>query len=63
MTIPLGAEDHHCVNAASGPWTSGSILLALSYNTKKRSLVVQIKKCINLLAKDSNGFSDPFVKM
>jgi Ca2+-dependent lipid-binding protein len=35
----------------------------LCYNTQKRALSVVIKRCINLLAMDKNGFSDAFVKL
>lgn len=63
MSVPLCSEDQHCIEASTCGQSYGSILTALSYNTKKRALVVQIKKCINLMAKDNNGFSDPFVKL
>lgn len=64
MSIPLEAEDKHSVEAAlSGPWPHGQILISLCYNTRRRALMVQVKRCSNLMAKDSNGFSDPFVKL
>lgn len=63
MSVPLCSEDQYCIEASSAGHACGSILLGLSYNTKKRSLVVQIKRCTNLMAKDNNGFSDPFVKL
>lgn len=64
MSVPLGAEDQYSIDAVtSGPWNYGQILLSLCYNTRKRALIVLIKKCINLMAKDNNGFSDPFVKL
>lgn len=53
--------------ALSGP--SGSepfgprLLLALCYNTKKRALAVTVCKAAELPPRDSNGYSDPFVKM
>ncbi|KAL1489419.1 hypothetical protein ABEB36_014315 [Hypothenemus hampei] len=44
-------------------WSRGQILLSLCYSTKKRALLVTVKKCANLLPMDNNGFSDPFVKL
>lgn len=64
MSIPLEAEDKHCVDAAAcGPWPNGRILVAICYNTRLRALIVQVKRCGNLLARDKNGLSDPFVKL
>ena len=64
MTIPLGAEDQYSIEAStSGPWPRGHIFISLSYNTKKRALVVMVKRCTDLLPMDSNGSSDPFVKL
>lgn len=62
-SVPLGAQDEICQKASSAIFTRGSILIALCYNTKRRALVVQIKRCTNLIAMDNNGFSDPFVKV
>lgn len=64
MSVPLGADDQFSVEAGStGPWVRGQILIALCYNTKKRSLMVMVKRCVNLVSMDSNGFSDPFIKL
>jgi hypothetical protein len=63
MTIPLGSEDRFSMESLSTDSTNGQILIALCYNTQKRALSVVIKRCINLLAMDKNGFSDAFVKM
>lgn len=64
MTVPLDVEDNYCIEAAmSGPWQYGQILIALCYNTKRRSLIVKIDRCTNLMAMDKNGFSDPFIKL
>lgn len=41
----------------------GRILVSLSYNTEKGCLLVGIIRCAHLAAMDSNGYSDPFVKM
>lgn len=64
MSVPLGAEDQYTLEAAqSGPWPRGQIQISLCYNTKRRALMVIIQKCIGLVSMDSNGFSDPFVKL
>lgn len=39
------------------------ILLALCYSTKRRALVVTVCRAADLPPQDSNGFSDPFVKL
>ncbi|XP_064190943.1 double C2-like domains, gamma isoform X1 [Anguilla rostrata] len=41
----------------------GRILVSLLYNTEKQALVVGIVRCAHLAAMDSNGYSDPFVKI
>ncbi|KAL6459397.1 hypothetical protein MHYP_G00328690 [Metynnis hypsauchen] len=41
----------------------GRILVSLCYIVEKTSLVVGIIRCAHLAAMDSNGYSDPFVKM
>ncbi|WAR01148.1 DOC2B-like protein [Mya arenaria] len=41
----------------------GKVLLALKYSTAKQALVVGVIRCSGLAAMDSNGYSDPFVKL
>uniref|UniRef100_A0A8C2F1G4 Double C2-like domains, delta n=1 Tax=Cyprinus carpio TaxID=7962 RepID=A0A8C2F1G4_CYPCA len=41
----------------------GRILVSLLYITEKSSLIVGIIRCAHLAAMDSNGYSDPFVKI
>ncbi|CAH0696558.1 unnamed protein product [Spodoptera exigua] len=43
--------------------TGPRILLALCYSTKRRALVVTICRGADLPPQDSNGYSDPFVKL
>jgi len=41
----------------------GRILVSLLYNTSIDRLTIGIKRCAGLAAMDSNGLSDPYVKM
>ncbi len=41
----------------------GRILISLSYNSQQGHLIVGVVRCVHLAAMDSNGYSDPFVKM
>ncbi|KAG6448817.1 hypothetical protein O3G_MSEX005738, partial [Manduca sexta] len=52
------------LSGASGSEPAGPrVLLALCYSTKKRALVVTVCKAADLPPQDSNGYSDPFVKL
>ena len=41
----------------------GKILLSLRYATAKQCLFVRIIRCAELAAMDTNGYSDPYVKV
>ena len=41
----------------------GRILVSLQYNTNIDQLTIGIRRCAGLAAMDSNGLSDPYVKM
>ncbi|XP_051541791.1 rabphilin-3A-like isoform X3 [Myxocyprinus asiaticus] len=41
----------------------GRILVSLTYNSQQGRLIVGVVRCAHLTAMDSNGYSDPFVKI
>uniref|UniRef100_A0A8C1VEK6 Rabphilin 3A homolog (mouse), b n=1 Tax=Cyprinus carpio TaxID=7962 RepID=A0A8C1VEK6_CYPCA len=41
----------------------GRILISLTYNSQQSRLIVGVVRCAHLAAMDSNGYSDPFVKI
>ncbi|XP_068430072.1 double C2-like domain-containing protein beta [Clinocottus analis] len=41
----------------------GRILVSLTYNSQQGRLMVGVVRCAHLAAMDSNGYSDPFVKI
>ncbi|XP_030623935.1 rabphilin-3A [Chanos chanos] len=41
----------------------GRILVSLTYNSQQGRLIVGVVRCAHLAAMDSNGYSDPFVKI
>ncbi|XP_050977465.1 rabphilin-3A isoform X2 [Labeo rohita] len=41
----------------------GRILISLTYNSQQGRLIVGVVRCAHLAAMDSNGYSDPFVKI
>lgn len=41
----------------------GRIQISLRYKSQKNQLIVGIIRCAGLAAMDSNGYSDPFVKV
>lgn len=41
----------------------GKILVSLKFSTHKQALIVGIIRCAELAAMDSNGYSDPYVKV
>ncbi|XP_061589332.1 double C2-like domain-containing protein beta [Cololabis saira] len=41
----------------------GRVLISLTYNSQQSRLIVGVVRCAHLAAMDSNGYSDPFVKI
>ncbi|XP_022595536.1 rabphilin-3A-like [Seriola dumerili] len=51
------------VNESEDSEERGRILVSLMYNTQQGRLIVGVVRCAHLAAMDSNGYSDPFVKV
>ncbi|XP_047425894.1 rabphilin-3A [Mugil cephalus] len=51
------------VNEAEDSEERGRILVSLTYNSQQSRLIVGVVRCAHLAAMDSNGYSDPFVKV
>lgn len=51
------------VNEGEDSEDRGRILVSLLYNSQLGRLVVGVVRCAHLAAMDSNGYSDPFVKV
>lgn len=54
-----------CVQLSEGEDSEerGRILVSLMYNSQQGRLMVGVVRCAHLAAMDSNGYSDPFVKV
>ncbi|XP_071322628.1 rabphilin-3A isoform X2 [Trachinotus anak] len=51
------------VNESEDSEERGRILVSLTYNSQQSRLIVGVVRCAHLAAMDSNGYSDPFVKV
>ncbi|XP_074546376.1 rabphilin-3A isoform X2 [Halichoeres trimaculatus] len=51
------------VNEGDDSEERGRILVSLTYNSQQGRLIVGVVRCAHLAAMDSNGYSDPFVKV
>lgn len=51
------------VNEGDDGEERGRILISLTYNSEQSRLMVGVVRCAHLAAMDSNGYSDPFVKV
>lgn len=56
---------HVCVQVNEGDDSEerGRVLVSLTYNSQQGRLIVGVVRCAHLAAMDSNGYSDPFVKV
>nr|XP_034175975.1 rabphilin-1 [Osmia lignaria] len=64
----VSLQDHYPVDNEEAAWGvfptgRGQIHLSLGYCTRRGALMVTIHRATNLLPMDSNGSSDPFVKL
>lgn len=51
------------LNESESSEERGRILVSLMYNSQQSRLIVGVVRCAHLAAMDSNGYSDPFVKV
>lgn len=51
------------INEGDDSEERGRILVSLMYNSQQSRLIVGVVRCAHLAAMDSNGYSDPFVKV
>ncbi|KAF5906864.1 rabphilin-3A-like isoform X1, partial [Clarias magur] len=51
------------INEGDDTEERGRILVSLTYNSQQSQLVVGIVRCVHLASMDSNGYSDPYVKI
>ena len=55
--------DDGLVNIGNSSANLGDLQLQLTHKENEQTLIIKILKARNLIAKDANGFSDPFVKV
>lgn len=54
---------HVQLNEGEDSEERGRILVSLMYSSQQGRLIVGVVRCAHLAAMDSNGYSDPFVKV
>ncbi|XP_065579909.1 double C2-like domain-containing protein beta isoform X2 [Artemia franciscana] len=63
FTLPLEKPTTSMSRLVEAWRNRGSILLSLLYSRGRETMIVTILKCKDLSAMDSNGYSDPYVKI
>ncbi|XP_071525305.1 uncharacterized protein [Panulirus ornatus] len=63
LRINLDKRANLAEDEVKGEAERGKVLLSLKYATQRNALIVGIVRCAHLPSMDSNGFSDPYVKV
>ncbi|KAG7173129.1 Double C2-like domain-containing protein beta-like, partial [Homarus americanus] len=63
IRVSLDKRANLLEDEVKGEAERGKVLLSLKYATQRNALIVGIVRCAHLPSMDSNGFSDPYVKV
>lgn len=63
LSSPKMVKEDSMINIDNSVSPFGDLMLQLIHKEEDQQLIVKVIKARNLIAKDANGFSDPFVKV